>query len=367
MTPECAPPIQAADRAFNAQEVDSTAPAKERRLFPLRATDDCSRLLVEKGRATSGQTPVLEDLVGRLVNKHGKSGRPRDIVSQLRNLPTLEEQLDKGRFKAPLYSLGVMTDTPLNLNELFAELSRGNPPTCSMSMLIEALHARWPTVDPLPSATAGRGREHSSDCSSSRDASVSSASSAGRRRRRLGQQAGPALQEKAEARLAENVKDDAYSDDDFETEEAEPAQHLEEPSVILPAAKPASQAALRCPSTRDDGSDEHEADEDGYADGDFEDDEASRVEKDESDDDVLGESEDVLDESEHQDLLDQSEHQDDDDVLDESEHQDVPDQSGDEGAHRPARAALAAVPDEVGSEGSERDQERSDIESVASG
>jgi len=363
MVPQRGPGMQAAEQAIGSREADSGG----------RTLDDildqqAKELVAEVGdlamEAPSGQTPVLKDLVGRLVHKHGESARPRDIVSQLRNMPTLDEQLDKGSFKKPLYGLSVMTDTPLNLNGLFAELSRGSPPACSMSMLIEALHARWPIVDPLPSATAGRGSAYSSDSASSRSASVSSASSAGRGRRRpRSRSPAPltpanlmALQEGAQARLAEGAEDDAYSDDDFEAEEAGPGRHLEEPSAILPATKPASQAASQSPSTRASATclKNNEVDEPEYDDSDFEDD-------------------DVLDES------------DDDDVLDESD-QDVLDKSDDEGGYRPAqissatvldksngergpplaRTALADVPDEVGSVGSESHQERSDVESIAS-
>jgi len=310
---------------------------------------------------------VLKDLVGRLVHKHGESARPRDIVSQLRNLPTLDEQLDKGSFKKPLYGLGVMTGTPLNLNGLFAELSRGSPPACSMSMLIEALHARWPIVDPLPGATAGRGSAYSSDSASSRSASVSSASSAGRGRRRpRSRSPAPltpanlmALQEGAQARLAEGAEDDAYSDDDFEPEEAGPGRHLEEPSATLPATKPASQAASQSPSTRASATclKNNEADEPEYDDSDFEDDEAGPAVPDVSDDDVLDESD--------QDVLDKSD--------DEGGYRPaqissatVLDKSNGERGHPLARTALADVPDEVGSVGSESHQERSDVESIAS-
>jgi hypothetical protein len=373
MLPRPAPRMQAAEQAIGTREADSTAMTMED-IFDQQTKElmaDIGDLAME---VPSGQTPVLKDLVGRLVHKHGDSARPRDIISRLRNLPALEEQLDKGSFKAPLYSLGVMTDTPLNLNGLFAELSGGDPPTCSMSMLIEAIHARWPIVD-------GRGSEYSSEfgpeasrsASSSRSASVSSASSAGRGPRRPGPQASLApakqpapltpanllaLQERAQARPAEDAEDDAYSDDDFEAEEAGPSQHLEEPSATLQATKLAGQAASRSPSTRTSATclKNNEVDEHEYDDSDFEDDDAGPAVPGESDDDVLdGSDQDVLDESD-----DEGGHR-----PAQTSSSTVPGTSNDERGHPLTQAALAAVPDEVGSAGSEGDQDRSDVESVA--
>ncbi|CAJ1345766.1 unnamed protein product [Effrenium voratum] len=97
--------------------------------------------------ASPRKKEYVEDLAQRLLQKHGSSAKPAELLRRPMQPFDPEEPLDETVFKTKLYHLGVFSEPfgGFSFAGLFLEIAAGTPPTARLGDLIEHLKPFFPS------------------------------------------------------------------------------------------------------------------------------------------------------------------------------------------------------------------------------